>query len=223
MRNTFLALLAFMSQLCGCTTSSSVAAPYIYEPPAAGSYPGVIILHTSAGLYSHETDYAQMLTRQGYVTAVIDYFAEGGVGNIAKAYDELKKNPKVSGQRIGLVGFSRGAYTGINQVAIWGNDRPVSAIVSYYIGPSLKIPNQNIPPILFLHGDEDNNVNPEEILKYCDFQKAGGRVCQVQIYAHGRHAFDHRQARLGGYNEELTNLANKKAIEFLNYYLKTLP
>ena len=215
-----LTVFSLIAQLLGCSTPNSIAVPYLYEPTIAGTYPGVIVLHTSAGLYSHETEYAQMLVREGFVTAVVDYFAEGGVENIAKGYEELRKNAKVAGQRIGVVGFSRGAYTAMNQTAIWDNSNPVSAIVSYYIGPSLPAPNQALPPILFLHGDEDNNVNPEKILQYCDLQKLKGNVCQVEIYKNGRHAFDHPQARLGGYNEEITKKANNIAIEFLNKYLK---
>lgn len=220
MKIKLLMVFALITQLWGCATHTSTAVPYIYEPTANGSFPGIIILHTSAGLYSHETEYAQMLTKRDYVTAVADYFAEGGPENIAKAYDELRKNPRVAGQRIGVVGFSRGAFTGINQIAAWDDRRPVSAIVSYYIGPSLDIPNQNLPPILFVHGDEDNNVDYKKILQFCDLQKMRGHICQVEIYEHGRHAFDHPQARLGGYSENISNMANKRAFEFLDTYLK---
>lgn len=216
----FFILFACIFHLQGYTTTTSIALPIMYEPIAIGTYPGVIILHTSAGLYSHETDYAQMLAKHGYVAAVVNYFAEGGQDNIINAYDELKKNPKVIGHKIGVVGFSRGAYTGINQIAVWGESRTVDAIVSYYIGPSLNIPIQNLPPMLFLHGYEDNNVNPEKILQYCAMQKSEGRICEVELYENGKHAFDHPQARLGGYSEKITSEANKKALDFLDYYLK---
>jgi dienelactone hydrolase len=220
MRKVFVVAFALIAQLCGCSTTSTTAVPYVFEPPIKGSYPGVIILHTSAGLYSHETDYAQILTQRGYVTAVVDYFAEGHADNITKAYEMLSKNPQVAGNRIGMVGFSRGAFTAINQMGTWGDSKPISAMVSYYIGPSLNMTDNNLTPILFLHGDEDNNVDADKILKFCATQKARGRVCEVEIYKHGRHAFDHPMARLGGYNEEITKQANIKAIEFLDRYLK---
>jgi dienelactone hydrolase len=220
MRKVFLIAFACIAQLCGCSTRSTIAVPYVFEPPIKGSYPGVIILHTSAGLYSHETDYAKMLTQRGYVTAVVDYFAEGHAENITKAYEILDKNPQVAGSRIGMVGFSRGAFTAISQIAVWGDTKQVSAIVSYYIGPSLNVTDTNLPPILFLHGDEDNNVDADKILQFCSTQKARGKVCEVEIYKHGRHAFDHPMARLGGYNEVITKQANIKAIEFLDRYLK---
>ena len=220
MRKVFLIALAFISQLCGCSTTSTIAVPYVFEPPTRGSYPGVIILHTSAGLYSHETDYAQLLTQRGYVTAVVDYFAEGRAENITKAYEMLSINPQVAGSRIGMVGFSRGAFTAINQLAIWGDAKPVSAIVSYYIGSSLNTTDSNLPPILFLHGDEDINVDADKIHQFCSTQKARGRICEVEIYQHGRHAFDHLMARLGGYDEVITKQANIKALEFLDRYLK---
>lgn len=213
-------MIFFIFQLSGCLSFSSSSTPYIYEPANLGSVPGVIILHTSAGLYSHETDYAQMLTRNGYVTVVADYFAEGGVDNIAIACDMLRKNPKVADQRIGIVGFSRGAFTGINQIPVLDDSCPVSAIVAYYIGPSLEIPEQVTPPLLFLHGNEDNNVDPKNILQFCDLQIQNGYICEVEIYERGRHAFDHPQARLGGYNEEITRAANKRAFEFLDFFLK---
>lgn len=223
MRKVILVVLALITQLLGCSTPSQIAVPHVYQPPQPGSYPGVIILHTSAGLYSHETDYAQMLTRQGYVTAVVDYFAEGGVDNISKAYDVLRKNPQTAGQKIGVVGFSRGAFSVLDQIAAWGNSRPVSAIVAYYVGPKLNMTDSKLPPILFLHGDQDNHVDPKQIQLFCKAQKSLGGICEVEIYQDGRHAFDHPLARMGAYNEEITKRANIKALDFLNQYLKNTP
>jgi len=220
MRKVLLTIFALILQLSGCSTPSKIAVPYVYTPANVGTYPGVIILHTSASLYSHETDYAQMLAKQGYVTAVVDYFAEGGAENITKAYDTLRKNPQVAGSTIGMVGFSRGAFTALNQLEIWGDSRPVSAIVSYYIGPTLNSTQRKLPPILFLHGDEDNNTAVEKIQLFCAAQKSLGGICDVEIYQHGRHAFDHPMARMGGYNEEITKKANIRAIDFLDRYLK---
>jgi dienelactone hydrolase len=64
---------------------------YLYAPEGAGPFPAVLVLHTSGGLESQDTDYAQRLTQQGYfavwlaatgkVQAAIGYYgAYSGAG-----------------------------------------------------------------------------------------------------------------------------------------------
>ncbi len=162
-----------------------------------------------------------MLTKQGYVTVVVDYFADGGLDNINKGYDLLASHPQVKGQPIGIVGFSRGGLMAVNKtVELQQQGKRVDAIVAYYLGPKFDPSVKNLPPILFLHGELDNNINPTVFVNFCNLQKQEGRVCDVDVFPGGKHAFDHPQAQLGGYDPVITEKANILAFQFLHQYLK---
>jgi dienelactone hydrolase len=213
--------ILFSAMLGACALGKNNEAPFTFTPQAEGAFPGVLILHTSAGLYSHEIEYAKMLTEQGYVTVVVNYFADGGLDNINKGYELLASNPKVIGKPIGIVGFSRGGLMAVNKaIELQQQGKTIDAIVAYYLGPKFDPGVKNLPPILFLHGELDNNINPQVFINFCNLQKQEGRTCEIEVFPGGKHAFDHPQAQLGGYDPVITEKANKLAFQFLNKYLK---
>jgi len=213
--------LLFSAIVGACAPAKNNEAPFTLVPQAEGTFPGVLILHTSAGLYSHEIDYANMLTEQGYVTVVVNYFADEGLSNINKGYELLASHPKVKGKPIGMVGFSRGGLMAVNKtIELQQQGKKIDAIVAYYLGPKFDPSVKNLPPILFLHGELDNNINPEVFIGFCNLKKQEGSICEVEVFPGGKHAFDHPQAQLGGYDLVITEEANKLAFQFLNKYLK---
>lgn len=213
--------ILFSAILGACAPSKNNETLYTFAPESKGTFPGVLILHTSAGLYSHEFEYAKMLTEQGYVTVVVNYFAEGGLDNINKGYELLATHPKVKGKPIGIVGFSRGGLMAVNKtVELQQQGKKVDAIVAYYLGPKFDPSVTNLPPILFLHGELDNNINPEVFVNFCNVQKQQGKTCEVEVFPGIKHAFDHPQAQLGGYNPVAAEKANELALKFLKKYLK---
>lgn len=212
-----------VSALTGCASSSGIpGVPYVFTPSGEGRFPAVIILHTKGGVSSHEIEFARKLSRRGYVTAVVDYFAPGGVDNIEKGYDLLVSHTAVLPDRIGLVGFSKGAKEAIDFSfhSHKFTERRVRAIVAYYISPSIGISYEQHPPILFLHGTLDVHSSPEQVLAFCELQRKLGAMCEAEIFEGVRHAFDHPTREYGGYDRAITAVAFKKALWFLDKNLK---
>lgn len=213
-------LIAALLLVVGC--SSTPGGGNMYSPSGTGPYPAVIVLHSKAGLTGHERQFANRLQSEGYVTITANYFADGGVDNINDAYYALMEDPRVDPARVGVVGFSMGAYQAMaftNRLQMLSDNR-VGAIVSYYIGPNVgRGPKNNHPPILFLHGDRDQHTSPESIRRYCDRQRAKGTICEAHIYRGVRHAFDKRTTVYRGYDASVAANAYERTVAFFNQHL----
>ncbi len=172
---------------------------YLYKPSGKGPYPAVIVLHHSRGLTDDIKDFSNDLSGEGYVTLAVDYTTGGGFleNKVGDTYDYLQKLPKVDAHRIAMVGFSMGARLGMGVAFDWQNDwqneyphRPLRAFVSYYVGNTFDmLPTSDLPPILFLHGDRDPEVDAKMIVAFCDMQKQLGGICEAKILRGTTHAF----------------------------------
>jgi len=97
-------------------------------PREAGSHPGVVLLHGSAGWRSQYAQLAKALADSGFVTLALDYYAEIG-GAEARSEDKLRNWPRwqatvrsavaylravpsVSGRPADSVGYSCGGAWG---------------------------------------------------------------------------------------------------------------
>lgn len=195
----------------------------LYKPRGDGPYPAIIVLHTSGGLTSHEKDFARRLSKRGYVTLTVDYFARHG-SNIEDGYDYLKTHPNVDPKRIGAVGFSRGARMALalaSHVPIMSSDDRLSGIVCYYLGNTIVNWPKSLehPPVLFLHGDRDVELSPSIILNYCKTQKQRGAICKAHIYKGVYHAFD-RDSIYGHEDSRASADAWKRTLAFLDKDVK---
>jgi len=159
--------------LPACT--SSLTAPDVkpgvygelYKPKTPGVYPAVILLHGSIGIQPANLSLAKVLSKHGYVSVVLDYYAgvgglppkspkqwgkfDGWSSNVKNCIKFLQSLPGVEKNRIGLIGFSRG---GGLAMSLSGQISTVKAVVAYY--PSKKFVNpDSIAPVLLLHGSQD--------------------------------------------------------------------
>lgn len=100
----------------------------IYRPPGSGRpFPAIIVLHGCGGRDAHHQLWAQRLVSWGYIAILVDSFASRGFGNVCKqttvvtpemrvsdiygTAEYLRKLPYIDKDRIGLLGFSHGAWT----------------------------------------------------------------------------------------------------------------
>jgi carboxymethylenebutenolidase len=107
---------------------------YLARPLAAGSYPGVIVIHEASGLIDHVRDVCNRFAKLGYVALGVDlYTREGGpppkgdlqamferlfamsdataIGDLEGAADHLRSREDASG-KVGCIGFCMGGrYT----------------------------------------------------------------------------------------------------------------
>ncbi len=214
------------STLAACTAGTGGSGvPYVFKPSGSGKFPAVIVLHTRGGVQPHVVEFADDLSRRGYVTAVVDYFATGGVDNIEKGYDFLAQHEAVASDRIGVVGFSKGGHQAIN-FAYFSHrftERRVGAIVAYYIGPDTGINDERHPPILFLHGSDDVHVSSGRLRTFCKVQRKMNTLCEAVVFQDVLHAFDHPTAVYGGYDSAAKVKAFEEAASFLDKHLKGKP
>lgn len=230
-----LAGLVCLLALASCQTTGngielpddSVLDTYLYKPPGKGPYPAVIILHHKGGLTEDIKIFASSLSEKNFVTIAIDYYSGGGwlSHKVGAAYDFLQKLPEIDPERIGILGFSRGALEGMRVAIDFQNEypiRPIGALVSYYIGRGVDGPSSDLPPILFLHGDKDIETHWKAVLEMCDELKRMNQVCEAKIYENTYHAFTHG-SRYGGYDGQVSADAFKRTVAFLNKYLRRAP
>lgn len=208
-------------------SDDSVLETFLYKPSGKGPYPAVIVLHTIGGMSEDIKTFSDELSNENFVTLAVDYFSGGGwySQKVGAAYDYLQKLPEVDPERIGMVGFSRGALEGTGIAMDWQNEypiRPVRAMVSYFVGKGVNGAASDIPPILFLHGDKDIETDSRAVVAMCEELKRMGKICEAKIYENTKHAFTH-SSRYGGYDGQVSTDAYKRAVAFLNKYLRNAP
>jgi len=120
--------------------------------PERDSGPGVLVLHAWWGLTSVFTDVCDRLAAEGYVALAPSLYAGGATtASIAEAeklvaahdrepaeaeslvqagVEQLRGLPAVTGSRIGVIGFSLGAYRALHLSQVRTDD--VSAVVAVY-------------------------------------------------------------------------------------------
>lgn len=180
----------------------------LFEPVAPGKYPGVVMLYGSGGMTAGGSLFritAQALAREGYVVYLPHYFEKTGtqfatreddvkyfptwMRTIADTIDQAKSKANVDGKRIGLIGFSLGAYLSLSVASV---DHEVKAVVEYFGG----LPDffskqlQSMPPTLILHGDADRTVPVSEAYNLETLLKDKKAPYEIKIYPQQGHGFN---------------------------------
>jgi carboxymethylenebutenolidase len=186
----------------------------LIAPDGPGPYPGVLMLHTSAGLQQADLDYARKLAAQGYVCLVPAFMDAYGIqaktrqqtftsdardiyNDFLAAIDVLKSSDKVAGSKIGAIGFSNGGY-----FSMWlAATTKVDAGVSYYgalsgAGTDKELTrfsstfDKNSAPVLILHGSDDHTVPVGAARHLGQIVKSAGSPYELQIYEGADHVFE---------------------------------
>lgn len=240
--------ILFLSMMTACTRTSQPVTiahtdlrpgvhGHLYVPDSPGPHPGVILLHGASGIRKEHHAYARTLSERGYVTLILDYYAETG-GAPAKSQERLKLWPSwqetvrnsvryvrtlsnVIPDRIGILGFSRGAFLAVGSA---GGPPGVEAVVEYYGGggagsESLEDEVRDLPPVLIVHGDADEVIPVSFAERLRDaIDERGGKV-EIHIYPGARHAFN-LPSMPHVYDAEATIDARTRTLDFLDRYLK---
>jgi len=141
------------------------------------SFPAVVALHGSGGGHTTMSQPATLLANHGFAVYVLHYFDRTGTTCADKqtifrnfplwmktlwdALSHVEKQAHVDPRRIGLLGFSLGAYLSLSNAGI---DSRVQAVVEFFGGlpKEMKLFVRRIPPVLILHGESDPTVPVEE-------------------------------------------------------------
>jgi carboxymethylenebutenolidase len=195
----------------------------------ARGFPAVIGLHGSAGGHASMSDPATMLATEGFAVYVLHYFDRTGTTTVADkqtairyfpvwgktvwdAISHIETQPQVDPQRIGLLGFSLGAYLALSVAAV---DSRVKAVVEFFGGmpKEMKFLMRRLCPTLILHGDADPTVPVEEAHHLQQILERKSIPHETQIYAGAGH----------GFTGEVWQDARRRTLVFLQKYLAAAP
>ncbi|HEY1465356.1 MAG TPA: dienelactone hydrolase family protein [Terriglobales bacterium] len=188
-------------------------------------FPAVIGLHGSGGGYESMAEPAGMLARQGFAVYVLHYFDRTGDERVSDRGAILKNSPMwlktiydamnyveqqagVDGKRIGLLGFSLGAYLALTIAAF---DSRVLAVVEFFGGfpKEIKLFMKRLCPVLILHGDADPTVPVQEAYDLEELLKKKEMAYEMQIYPGAGH----------GFTGEVWQDAEFRTLDFFKHYL----
>jgi len=175
------------------------------------------------------SDPARMLAEQGFAVYVLHYFDRTGTTGVADkqtairnfpvwgktvwdAVSNVERQSHVDPHRIGLLGFSLGAYLALSVAAV---DPRVKAVVEFFGGfpKEMKFFMRRLCPTLILHGDADPTVPVEEAHHLQQILEKRNVPYELQIYANAGH----------GFTGEVWQDARRRTLAFLQKYLANAP
>ena len=177
-----------------------------YLPESDGKHPAVLALYGSGGGVSGMSGPATMLAEQGFAVFVLHYFDRTGTTQVADkptifrnfpawgktvwdAISYIEKHQQVDAQRIGLLGFSLGAYLALSVATV---DSRVKAVVEFFGGlpKEMRFFMQRLCPVLILHGEADVTVPVQEAYDLQNLMEKKGIAYEIKVYPGVKHGFD---------------------------------
>jgi len=187
--------------------------------------PAVIGLHGSGGGHASMTEPASLLAGQGFAVYVLHYFDRTGAAGIDglpaifrhypawmktlwDAVSFVAAQPQVDPERIGLLGFSLGAYLALSAAGI---DSRVKTVVEFFGGmpKEMKLFMRRLCPVLILHGEQDKTVPVAEAYHLQQLLEKKQIPYEMQIYPGVGH----------GFSGEIWRDAGLRTLAFLNKHL----
>ncbi len=187
-------------------------------------FPTVISLYGSGGGFAGMTEPASLLASQGFAVYILHYFDRTGtsfadkdtifrhfpiwVKTLWDAISHVEKQPHVDPERIGLLGFSLGAYLSLSDAAV---DKRVRAVVEFFGGipKEMRFFMRRFCPVLILHGDADTTVPVEEAYHLQKVLEKKSMPYEMQIYPGAGH----------GFSGDVWRDAGMRSLAFLKKYL----
>ena len=168
---------------------------------------------------------AIMLVKQGFAVFVLHYFDRTGTTEatdkqtifrnfpswgktVWDAISYLEKNPQVDASRVGVLGFSLGAYLALSVASV---DSRVKAVVEFFGGlpKEMRFFMRRLCPTLILHGEADATVPVQEAYDLQELLVKKEIPYEIKIYPGVGHGFDSETWRDAGI----------RSLQFLQRYL----
>jgi dienelactone hydrolase len=176
-----------------------------FTPGVRGRFPAILLLHGSGGLDPGTAYVFRAIGREfaerGYIVLIPHYFecTDHVIGRRfpPKEFQELMQavedaiefaasHRAVDPDRIGLVGYSMGAYFAF---FLGARDPLIKAVVS--CSGSLPVESKSkFPPLLILQGSEDRGNPLARIKQFLEYLKAKGTPYANHVYKGMGHNFD---------------------------------
>lgn len=229
----------------------AIAEPIYHEkkyPKGDGSFPAVILLHTSGGYKSdaYINDRGEFFLKEGFAIYAPDFFKRHGITpktrlktftqfrkNIEQELLEIvelvKKDPKVNPNNVFAVGFSNGGFW----ATYLSSTGKINAASSHYgvwqfggpknltKGYPVKYIKKECSPLLVLHPEKDVVQKYKFVKPEIDRVKKRCKDIKVHIYDKGGHNWGSSRYKGGvGYNPDIYKDAMKRTIVFFKSNLK---
>ena len=204
----------------------------VYVPNGNGPRPMILVIHTSGGLRKGEHEYAEALSKIGFLSIVPDFYApyeltvkkkkltwtkyQTEIHNDFKSIiSDVKKLSQQPIEKVFAVGFSNGGYWSAMLAAASDIDAGVSYYGAYTEGGTCRKPdlescsilsatNSGSSPLLSIHGEDDKvvKIHLAEAFEGLYRFAAGDEKLEVQHYDDANHAFNLKYNYKGKYYNE---------------------
>lgn len=210
-------------------------------PEGPGPYPALLLLHTSGGLQTGDTEYAKRLVAEVYVVLVPAFLEAYGIqaktrqltfttyaqpifDDFVASLEQLRRNNKVNARKLGAIGFSNGSY-----FALWlAATGQVQAGVSYYgalsgagtdrsLSRFQQVFSAQSAPVLILHGTNDSTVPIGKAIELEKILAEKQAPHEFYPYPGAEHRFDRDRSSS---NDTASEDAWQRTITFLSKFLK---
>jgi dienelactone hydrolase len=194
-------------------------AGHLFLPPGQGKGPAIVLMHGSGGLNDVMLNYwPKLFTAAGFAVFSVDTFGPRGVkqtvddqsqlsaaADLADAFAALKllaSHPRIDGNRIAIMGFSRGGTatwrTAIERVIrSQGASLRFAAHLPVYSGGCLNIARLVVKPgvfskapMLWIHGDADDYTVSTPCQDYAARIRQAGTPVEFLLLKGAHHSFD---------------------------------
>lgn len=205
--------------------------------PDGGTGPGVLVLHAWWGLTPVFTDVCDRLAAEGFVALAPSLYPDGATtasiseaeklveahdsapdvarAIIQAATEHLVAMPEATGERIGVIGFSMGAYWALNLSQARPDD--ISAVVAFY---GTDDGDYGASRAAYLgHFAEHDDFEPLEGVRALEDRiRAAGHEVELHVYPGTGHWFVEPD-RPDAYNAAAEELVWERTLAFLNAQL----
>jgi carboxymethylenebutenolidase len=209
---------------------------YLARPKAAGTYPGIIVIHENRGLLDHFKDVSRRFAKEGFAALAVDLVSRVGgtsddanknmtalraspadmLADLTSGVDYLKQQSYVKANAIGVIGFCFGGGQAF-ELAI--NDPDIKAAVPFYgtvSAASLDKFGQSNAAFLAMYGGTDTRVTSTSAEVQAKAQ-AAGKTIEIKVWDGAGHAFFNDTG--GSYNEAAAKGAWPMTLAWFRKYL----
>lgn len=174
--------------------------------------PAMVVMHASGGINDATKNWVKLLNSWGYATLMVDSFNPRGITRTGEDQSQLSyeasgidglmslkllaTHPLVDKNRIGVIGFSRGASAGaiasfnnFRNAVLPQSDDKFAAHVMFY-GACSQVGTSSGKPMIELLGALDDHGGADRCLESLKTMQKMGANLEVVVYPDSHHGFD---------------------------------
>ena len=181
---------------------------------ATAKFPAVVLVHGSGGIGAGADAWARALNDAGFAAFILDSFSGRGIVSTVenqdqlhslammvdayRALDVLAAHPRIRGDRVAIMGFSKGAVASVFSAAdrfrnAYGGAGRFAAHIGLYTPCNTRFnadTKVSSAPIRLYHGITDDYVSIVPCRDYVAELKSAGADVVLTEYPDSQHAFD---------------------------------